>query len=54
MIQEVEYTENNLAKLVRDNYKDNAVEYLIGRLTSVINENQLKVLIDYERANNVP
>ena len=51
MIKEVEleYTANNLVKLVKDNYKDNAVEYLAGRLISVISENQLKVLIDYER-----
>jgi hypothetical protein len=48
----MEYTENTLAKLVRDNYGDNAVEYLIGRLTSVIDERQLKVLIDYERGVN--
>jgi len=50
---ELEYTANNLVKLVKDNYKDNAVEYLVGRLISVINENQLKVLIDYERESNV-
>jgi hypothetical protein len=50
MVQEVklEYTANNLVKLVRDNYGDNAIEYLVGRLTSVVNENQLKVLIDQE------
>ena len=53
MIQEVElkYTANNLVKLVRNNYGDNAVEYLVGRLTSIINENQLMVLIDYEEEN---
>jgi hypothetical protein len=51
MIKEVEleYTENNLVRLVRNNYGDSAIEYLVGRLTSVINENQLKVLIDYEK-----
>jgi hypothetical protein len=38
--------------LVRDNYGKNAVEYLIGRLTSVIDERQLKVLIDYEKGKN--
>lgn len=54
MVQEVEleYTANNLVKLVRDNYGDNAIEYLVGRLTSVVNENQLKVLIDYEKERN--
>ena len=51
MIKEVEleYTENNLLRLVRNNYGDNAIEYLVGRLTSVINEKQLMVLIDYEK-----
>jgi hypothetical protein len=49
---ELEYTPNTLAKLVRDNYGKNAVEYLIGRLTSVIDERQLKVLIDYEKGKN--
>ena len=48
----LEYTENTLAKLVRKNYGDNAVEYLVGRLSSVINESQLKVLIDYEKGVN--
>jgi hypothetical protein len=53
-LKEVElgYTEYTLAKLVRANYGDNAVEYLIGRLSSVITESQLKVLIDYERGVN--
>ena len=46
---ELEYTANNLAKLVKDNHGDNAIEYLVGRLTSVVNEKQLKVLIDYEK-----
>jgi len=44
--------ENTLARLVRDNYGDNAVEYLVGRLSSVIDESQLKVLIDYEVSVN--
>ena len=54
MVQEVklEYTANNLVKLVRDNYGDNSIEYLVGRLTSVVNENQLKVLIDHEKERN--
>lgn len=46
---ELEYTVDTLAKLVRDNYGKNAVEYLVGRLTSVVNESQLKALIDYEK-----
>ena len=54
MIKEVEleYTANTLVKLVKDNYGKNAVEYLVGRLTSVITEKQLKVLIDYEKGVN--
>ena len=50
-LKEVElgYTEYTLAKLVRANYGDNAVEYLVGRLSSVVTESQLKVLIDYEK-----
>ena len=48
----LKYTVETLAKLVRDNYGKNAVEYLVGRLTSVITEKQLKVLIDYEKGVN--
>ena len=48
----MEYTVETLAKLVRDNYGKNAVEYLVGRLTSVVNESQLKALIDYEKGVN--
>jgi hypothetical protein len=44
--------ENTLARLVKDNYGDSAVEYLVGRLSSVITESQLKVLIDYEKGVN--
>lgn len=53
-LKEVElgYMEYTLAKLVRKNYGENAVEYLVGRLSSVINESQLKVLIDYEKGVN--
>jgi hypothetical protein len=48
MIKEVEleYTVNNLVKLTRDQYGDHATEYLAGRLSSVITDNQMKVLID--------
>lgn len=49
---ELEYTVETLARLVRDNYGKNAVEYLVGRLTSVITEKQLKALIDYEKGSN--
>ena len=48
----LEYTENNLAKLIRKNYGDTGIEYLVGRLSSVITESQLKVLIDYEKGVN--
>jgi hypothetical protein len=53
-LKEVElgYTEYTLAKLVKANYGDTAVEYLVGRLSSVITESQLKVLIDYEKGVN--
>ena len=48
MIKEVqlEYTTNNLVKLARDKWGDNATEYLAGRLESVITYKQMKVLID--------
>ena len=48
----LEYTENTLARLVKENYGGSAVEYLVGRLSSVITESQLKVLIDYEKGVN--
>ncbi len=44
--------ENTLARLVKENYGDTGVEYLVGRLSSVITESQLKVLIDYEKGVN--
>ena len=48
MIKEVKlnYTVNNLVKLARDKWGDNATEYLAGRLASVITYKQMKVLID--------
>jgi hypothetical protein len=48
MIKEVElkYTTNNLATLTRQVWGDNATEYLVGRLESVITYKQMKVLID--------
>ena len=48
MIKEVklEYTVDNLAKLSKAKWGDNAVEYLAGRLESVITYKQMKVLID--------
>jgi hypothetical protein len=48
MIKEIQlqYTVNNLVKLSREIYGDNAVEFLAARLSTVINENQLIVLID--------
>jgi Asp-tRNA(Asn)/Glu-tRNA(Gln) amidotransferase C subunit len=44
---ELEYTVSNLAKLSREKWGDNAVEYLAGALDSVITYNQMKVLIDF-------
>ncbi len=48
MLKEVklEYTVNNLVKLAKEKFGDNATEYLAGRLESVISEAQMKVLID--------
>ena len=43
---ELEYTVNNLVKLSRERWGDNATEYLAGRLESVITYKQMKVLID--------
>ena len=43
---ELEYTVNNLVQLSRKVWGDNAIEYLAGRLESVITYNQMKVLID--------
>ena len=53
-LKEVElgYTEYTLAKLIRKNYGDTGIEYLVGRLSSFITESQLKVLIDYEKGVN--
>ena len=38
--------ENELASLVRAVWGDNAVEYLVGALSSVVTESQLDVLIN--------
>jgi hypothetical protein len=48
MIKEIDlqYTASNLAKLAKDNWGDNATEYLASRLESVITYNQMKVLIN--------
>jgi hypothetical protein len=43
---ELEYTVNNLVQLSRKVWGENAIEYLAGRLESVITYNQMKVLID--------
>jgi hypothetical protein len=47
---ELEYTASNLVKLSRDKWGDNATEYLAGTLESVITYNQMKVLIDFLKA----
>ena len=51
MIKEIElkYTVNNLVKLSRDKWGDNATEYLAGALESVITHEQMKALIDHLR-----
>ena len=48
MIKELElqYTVNNLVKLAKEKYGENATQYLAGRLESVISEKQMMVLID--------
>jgi hypothetical protein len=48
MIREVKlkYTAYTLAKLSREVWGDNAVDYLSSRLESVLTYDQLKVLID--------
>jgi hypothetical protein len=48
MIRELnfEYTVYTLAKLARDKWGGNAVEYLAAAIDSVITEKQMKVLID--------
>lgn len=43
---ELEYTAYNLVKLARDNWGDNATEYLASRIESVVTYNQMKALID--------
>ena len=52
MIKEVEleYTASNLVKLSRDKWGDNATEYLASALDSMITYNQMKVLIDFLKA----
>jgi hypothetical protein len=47
---ELEYTASNLVKLSRAKWGDNATEYLAGALESVITYNQMKVLIDFLKA----
>jgi len=40
--------ENRLAYLVRENWNEEAVEYLVGTLSSITTEQQLAVLIAKE------
>ena len=37
---------NDLAQVMRDKYQDNAVEALVGALSTVVTEEQLKVLLE--------
>ena len=48
MIKEIqlEYTAYTLAKLSREVWGDNAVDYLSARIDSITTYNQMKVLID--------
>ena len=43
---ELEYTVNNLVRLARQVWGENATEYLAGRLESVITYKQMKALVD--------
>ena len=43
---ELDYTLNTLVGLMKDKWGDNAVEALAGLLSTVVTDNQLKVLID--------
>ena len=53
MIKEVElkYTTSNLVSLVRNRYSENSTEYLASLLSTVVTENQMKVLIDFLEAD---
>jgi hypothetical protein len=52
MIKEVElkYTTSNLVSLVKNRYSENSTEYLASLLSTVVTENQMKVLIDFLEA----
>jgi hypothetical protein len=53
MIKEVElkYTTSNLVSLVRNRYSENSTEYLASLLSTVVTENQMRVLIDFLEAD---
>jgi hypothetical protein len=42
----IDYSLNTLVYLMRDKYKDNAMEAMAGLLSTLITDDQLKVLID--------
>ena len=42
----MDYSLNTLVYLMRDKYEDNAVEAMAGLLSTLITDDQLKVLID--------
>jgi len=44
--------ENELARLARNVYGENAVEFLVGALSSVTNENQIETLLTKLRSIN--
>jgi hypothetical protein len=52
MIKEVElkYTTSNLVSLVKNRYSENSTEYLASLLSTVVTENQMRVLIDFLEA----
>ena len=42
----IDYSLNTLVYLMKDKYEDNAVEAMAGLLSTLITDDQLKVLID--------
>ena len=52
MIKEVElkYTTSNLVSLVKNRYSENSTEYHASLLSTVVTENQMRVLIDFLEA----
>ena len=52
MLKEIElkYTTSNLVSLVKNKWGENSTEYLASLLSTVVTENQMRVLIDFLEA----